>query len=344
MTRSQPIVHPLTGAALFLVLTLKEGGEEDARSLLADLQGLRRAVGFRVPDSQLTCVVGIGSDAWDRLFSGPRPAQLHPFVPLKGSKHDAPATPGDLLFHIQARDMGLCFELGAQLTERLRSAATVVDETHGFRFFEQRDLLGFVDGTENPEFEAAYAAALIGDQDEDFEGGSYVVVQKYLHNMDAWNALSVAEQERVIGRTKLDDIELADDVKPANSHVALNDLDDAPDGTPREILRANMPFGELGAEEFGTFYIAYAADLDVTEEMLRNMFIGNPPGNYDRILDFSDAITGTTFFCPSVDFLEGQPPAPHLASETPVPQLPTQPSPAVEGSLGIGALGRSTKQ
>ena len=118
---------------------------------------------------------------------------------------------------------------------------------HGFRYFDERDLLGFVDGTENPVGRAAGVAALAGDADPGFAGGSYVIVQKYLHDMDAWNALAVEEQEKVIGRSKLSDIEMPDDVKPANSHVALNTIED-PDGTERQILRANMPFGEVGRE------------------------------------------------------------------------------------------------
>ncbi|HRL50463.1 MAG TPA: Dyp-type peroxidase [Propioniciclava sp.] len=341
MARAQGIVHPLTGAALFLVMTLREGGEAAVRDTLQDLQGIRRSVGFRTPGGQLDVVVGVGSDAWDRLYSGPRPAKLTPFDPPAGERHAAPATPGDLLFHVRSDSMGVCFELGQQILARLAGAVDVVDETHGFRFYEQRDLLGFVDGTENPEAEDAVRAAIIDDADPFVAGGSYVMVQKYLHDMDAWNALSTGEQERVIGRSKLDDIEMPDAVKPANSHVALNDLDDAPDGTPREILRANMPFGELGAGEFGTYYIAYAADPDITMEMLRNMFVGNPPGNYDRILDFSNAVTGTTFFCPSIDFLESPPPAPHLAGDDDLP-APTPSAPVdASGSLGIGALGRN---
>ncbi|WP_454228727.1 Dyp-type peroxidase [Propioniciclava flava] len=341
MTRPQGIVHPLTGAALFLVVTLREGGEDAVRDALQDLQAIRRSVGFRTPENRLDVVVGIGSDAWDRLYSGPRPAKLTPFDPPVGERHAAPATPGDLLFHVRSEAMGVCFELGAQILARLGDAVEVVNETHGFRFYEQRDLLGFVDGTENPEDEDAVRAAIIDDTDPQVAGGSYVMVQKYLHDMAAWNALSTGEQERVIGRTKLDDIEMPDDVKPANSHVALNSLDDAPDGTPREILRANMPFGELGSGEFGTYYIAYAADPDITLEMLRNMFIGNPPGTYDRILDFSTAVTGTTFFCPSIDFLESPPPAPHLAGDADAPALTSSAPVDASGSLGIGDLGRN---
>jgi porphyrinogen peroxidase len=330
------VLAPLTGAAIFLVLTINPGGEDACRDLLADWAGLRRSVGFRVPGDDLVCVVAIGSQAWDRLFAGPRPAELHRFRELTGDRHHGPATPGDLLFHIRHERMDLCFEFASQALSRLGGAVTVVDETHGFRFFDERDLLGFVDGTENPEGNSAAAAALVGEADPAFAGGSYVIVQKYLHDMTAWNALSTEDQERVIGRSKLADIEMPDDIKPANSHVALNTIEE-PDGTERQILRANMPFGELGRAEFGTYYIAYAATPSVTERMLSNMFIGNPPGNTDRILDFSTAVTGGLFFAPSADFLDDPPDPPD-----PPGASPAEPGPADDGSLGIGSLKRST--
>ncbi|RVW06369.1 Dyp-type peroxidase [Rhodococcus spongiicola] len=338
MARPQLILTPLTPAAIFLVLTIDEGGENATRELIADIDGLRKSVGFRVPDSGLVCVTSIGSSAWDRLFDGPRPAELHAFVELDGGRHRAPATDGDLLFHIRAASMDLCFELASKIVGRLRGAATVVDETHGFRYFEQRDLLGFVDGTENPEGVEAAEAVLVGDEDPAFVGGSYVIVQKYLHDMDSWNAISTEEQERVIGRTKLDDIELDDDVKPSNSHVALNTLT-GDDGAGRQIVRVNMPFGNLGDGEFGTYFIGYAATPSVTEEMLRNMFIGKPEGNTDRILDFSTAVTGGLFFTPAVEFLDELPPAPGTRQ---IGTEDTSPSSAVDGSLGIGSLRRSS--
>jgi putative iron-dependent peroxidase len=96
------VLTPLTAAALFLVATIDPGGEEIVRDLLADIAGLERTVGFRVPTAGLTLVTGIGSDAWDRLFAGPRPAQLHPFKELRGDRHHAVSTPGDLLFHIRS--------------------------------------------------------------------------------------------------------------------------------------------------------------------------------------------------------------------------------------------------
>ena len=306
MAEPQAVLTPLTEAAIFLVLTVDSGGEDATRSLLQDASGLRRSVGFRLPEGELSCVVGVGSGLWDRLFGEPRPASLHPFAEIEGSMHTAVATPGDLLFHIKAHRFDLCFELAQRLTDRLRGHAQVIDEVHGFRSFDERDLLGFVDGTENPEGASAAAAALIGEEDAAFAGGSYVIVQKYLHDLEAWDALPVAEQESAIGRQKLSDVEIPDEEKAANSHVALNTITDA-DGEDREIVRRNMPFGRVGDGEFGTYFIGYARTPEVTEEMLRNMFIGKPPGTYDRILDFSKAVTGSLFFVPTVDFLDDLP-------------------------------------
>jgi putative iron-dependent peroxidase len=310
---AQPVLSPLTLAAIFLVVTIDPGGETVARDLIGDCAALQRSVGFRIPEGGLTCVVGVGSAAWDRMFSGPRPAELHPFPDLVGSKHHAVSTPGDLLFHIRAGAMDLCFELAGQIMNRLRGHVTVVEEIHGFKYFDERDLLGFVDGTENPAGQVAFDAVTVGEEDLDFAGGSYVIVQQYLHDLDTWNALSVEEQERVVGRTKLADIELPDNVKPANSHLALNVITDE-NGTELKILRDNMPFGRVGRGEFGTYYIAYASTPRVTERMLTNMFIGDPPGNYDRILDFSTAVSGALFFVPAQGFLDAMPDLPAAAS------------------------------
>ncbi|MFD0154086.1 Dyp-type peroxidase [Streptomyces sp. NPDC055721] len=325
MVVAQPVLTPPSPAALFLVATVSPGGETAVREVLQDLAGLTRSVGFRSPESALRCVVGVGSDAWDRLVGGPRPRDLHPFPPLRGPRHRAPATPGDLLFHLRARRMDLCFELARLILDRLAGAVTVVDEVHGFTYFDERDLLGFVDGSENPTGEAAADAVRIGDEDPEFRGGSYVVVQKYLHSMTAWESLTVEEQERVIGRTKQANVELPDGVKPVDSHVALNTVVDD-DGAEQQILRQNMPFGQVGSGEMGTYFIGYARTPAVTERMLRNMFLGDPPGNTDRILDFSRAVTGCLFFVPSADLLDDLPAAPSEAAASP------------GDSLGIGSL------
>ena len=324
------MLTPLTEAAIFLTLTVEDGAEDAVRDVLADASGLKRSVGFRIPEGELTLVVGIGDTIWDRLFGSPRPAELHPFRELSGPRHTAPATAGDLLFHIRAHRLDLCFELAQRLTDRLAGSARVVDEVHGFRSFDDRDLLGFVDGTENPEGAALAATVLIQDEDPDFAGGSYVIVQKYVHDLSTWDALAVEEQERAIGRTKLSDLELPDDVKPSNSHVALNTIVDE-NGDEQQIVRMNMPFGSVGAGEFGTYFIGYARTPAVIEQMLTNMFVGNPPGNTDRILDFSTALTGNLFFVPTGGFLD-DPPTPEPAAAA------TATNGSTDSSLAIGSL------
>jgi porphyrinogen peroxidase len=337
----QPVTAPLTRAAIFLVVTVNPGRENEAavRSLCADLAGLLRAVGFREPDGNLSCVMGFGSDVWDRLFGKPRPAELHPFREIGAGSRNAPATPGDLLFHIRAEPMGLCFELAAQIMARLQGAVSPVDEVQGFRYFDNRDLLGFVDGTESPSGQEADQAALIGEEDPAFAGGSYVVVQKYLHDLNTWNALPIEMQERIVGRTKLADIELDDAVKPSSAHVALTKIEE--NGREIKIVRDNMAFGQAGQGEFGTYFIGYSRSPRTIELMLENMFVGRPPGNYDRLLDVSRAVTGNLFFVPTASFLEevvpeatpgsGPPPAARFG--------PSQSNSLVsDGSLGIGSL------
>jgi putative iron-dependent peroxidase len=303
------------------------------------MAGLLRAVGFRDLEGRLSCVTGIGSGAWDRLAGpGPRPAGLHPFREIKAGPRHAVATPGDVMFHIRATRMDMCFELATHIMTRLAGAVTVVDEVHGFRYFDERDLLGFVDGTENPAGAAAADAALIGAEDPEFTGGSYVIVQKYLHDLAGWNALPVEQQENIIGREKLSDIELADDVKPSYAHNALNTI--TVDGEEIKIVRDNMPFGSVGDGQYGTYFIGYARSPATTEQMLVNMFVGSPEGNYDRILDFSRAVTGNLFFVPSEPVLEALADGPRETAGAPAPAGPATPPapPGPAGSLNIGSL------
>jgi porphyrinogen peroxidase len=338
---AQEVLAPLTRAAIFLVVTVKPDAAsyDTMRSFCGDLSGLIRAVEFRDIDAALSCITSFGSDIWDKIFGRPRPAELHPFREFRAGNRIAPATPGDVLFHIRAQRMDICFELAAQIMERIGDVVTVDDEVQGFRYFEDRDLIGFVDGTENPRGALALASALVGEEDAPFAGGSYVLVQKYLHDMKAWNALPIEAQERIIGRKKLTDIELEDGVKPTSAHSALTVIEE--NGKEVKILRDNMPFGQPGRGEFGTYFIGYCKTPRITEQMLENMVVGRPPGNYDRLLDFSRAVTGGLFFAPTANFLDaaadaGPAPAaftaPAEAAETPV-------TPAVgDGSLGIGSL------
>ena len=336
----QNAIAPLTRAAIFLVVCIRQ--EPDARALLrgfcADLSGLIRAVEFRDIEAGLTCVVGFGSDAWDQLFGSPRPAELHPFREIRSGGRHAVSTPGDILFHIRAKRVDLCFELATQIMDTIGEAVSVVDEVHGFRYFDDRDVIGFVDGTENPRGEVAREAAIVGGEDRIFAGGSYVIVQKYLHDMKAWNALPVEAQERIIGRRKLSDIELSDVEKPPSAHNALTVIEE--NGKELKILRDNMPFGRPGHGEFGTYFIGYSRTPRITETMLQNMFVGRPPGNYDRLLDFSRAVTGSLFFVPSATFLDNITGDVPDSSETATSQASSPPSAssADDTSLKIGSL------
>jgi porphyrinogen peroxidase len=339
----QPVVAQLTRAAVFLVVTVNPEPEHRAavRALCGDLAALLRAVGFRDLEGRLSCIMAFGSDAWDRLFGPLRPKELHPFREVRG-RHHAVSTPGDILLHIRAARMDLCFELATKIMSRLSGAVSPVDEVHGFNYFDDRDLIGFVDGTENPAGQAAIEATIIGEEDAAFAGGSYVTVQKYLHDLQGWNALPIEAQERIIGRTKLSDFELDNAVKPTSAHNALTTI--VENGKQLEILRDNMPFGDVGKGEFGTYFIGYARSPHRIEQMLVNMFVGRPPGNYDRLLDYSRAVTGTLFFVPSATFLE------NVAAEDAAPS-PAGPlaegrgteaarlrEPSSDGSLGIGSL------
>jgi putative iron-dependent peroxidase len=337
----QAVLGPLTRAAIFLVVAINPETESYAavRSFCGDLAGLIRAVEFRDIEAGLTCVAAFGSDAWDRLFGNPRPSELHPFREFRSGKRHAVGTPGDVLFHIRAGRLDICFELATQIMERIGDAVAIADEVQGFRYFEDRDLIGFVDGTENPRGAVALEAALVGAEDALFAGGSYVIVQKYLHDMKGWNALSTEAQELIIGRRKLSDIELEDGVKPASAHTALTVIEE--NGKEIKILRDNMPFGQPGRGEFGTYFIGYSRTPRVTELMLENMFVGRPPGNYDRLLDFSQAVTGGLFFAPSVTFLEGagaEQPAAAAVAAPPAESNPPSATSVHDTSLGIGSL------
>ncbi len=342
----QNVVGPLTRSAIFLVLCIRQ--DEDAyvrlRAFCAGLSGLVRAVEFRDVEAGLTCVAGFGSDAWDKLFGAPRPAELHPFQEIRSGARHAVSTPGDLFFHIRAKRMDLCFELATQIMDSIGDVVSVADEVHGFRYFDDRDVMGFVDGTENPRGDVAREAAIVGSEDAAFAGGSYVIVQKYLHDLKAWNALPTEMQEKIIGRRKLSDIELSDADKPAYAHNALTNIEE--NGRQLQILRDNMPFGRPGHGEFGTYFIGYSRTPRVTEKMLENMFIGNPPGNYDRLLDFSSPATGSLFFVPTGTFLDNvTTDAPdtvesvEAAPVEPLSQMPlATPVAARDTSLRIGSL------
>ncbi|KAH6874429.1 hypothetical protein B0T10DRAFT_498898 [Thelonectria olida] len=303
----QPVIAPLTKSATFLVVSATQAPDaiRTIRKTLSKVNGIIKNVSIRSPGANLSCIVGIGSSIWDPLMKSPRPVELHPFPEVRGVTHTAVSTPGDLLFHIRSERRDFCFEFERQLMDLLGDAVNVQDVTAGFRYLDARDLLGFIDGTANPVGPAVEDAALITAADDaPAVGGSYIVVQKYLHNIKSWQALSTEQQESVIGRTKLDNIELDDaEEGEQQSHKTLATLEDE-DGNEQDILRDNMPFGSPSSGEFGTYFIGYSRKLWVIEKMMERMFVGHPPGLHDRILDFSTAVTGTTFFAPSANVLD----------------------------------------
>lgn len=291
--------------ALFMVYGLLDRSDtkEKVQDVCGSFSAIVRSMKGRYPELEISGVMGFGSNAWDTLYKeSDKPKELVNFQEIKGDKHTAVSTKGDLFFHIRAKKMAPCFEIASIVNQKLQGAVESLDEVHGFRYFDGRAMIGFVDGTENPENQEAYEAAMICD-DEAFNGGSYAFVQKYLHNMQAWNALSTEEQEKVVGRRKFNDVELSDEEKPSNAHNAVTNIADD-EGNELKIIRANMPFANPSKNEFGTYFIGYASTFSTTRKMLENMFIGEERGNYDRLLDFSTAVTGTLFFVPTFDMLE----------------------------------------
>ena len=305
-TRIQPVTDRPGENALFIVLGLNTGtaAENALKDFAAGFSALTRSLTNRFPNSQFNATMGFGSEAWDRLFPNERkPKELSPFQAIKGPKYTAVSTPGDVLFHIRADKPAMCYEMADLINLQLKDITQPIDAVQGFRYFDGRSIIGFVDGTENPEPEIAAEYALVGDEDPEFIGGSYAFIQKYSHNMDKWRGLSTEEQEQVIGRKKFNDLELSDEEKPATAHNAVSKAHDA-DGNEVKIMRANMPFANPAKNEYGTFFIGYARSFSITQQMLTHMFQGDADGNLDSLLDYSTAETGCLFFVPTVDFLD----------------------------------------
>ncbi|QIO05998.1 Dyp-type peroxidase [Acinetobacter shaoyimingii] len=305
-TRIQPVMSRPGENAMFIVLGINQNQEcvNTIIDFAANFSALTRSLNNRYPESHFNATLGFSRNAWDRLFPTKLiPRELVTFKEIVGPKYTAVSTPGDLLFHIRADRQALCYELGSIIQEQLQDACYSIDEVHGFRYFDGRAIIGFVDGTENPEPEIAAEYALVGDEDPHYKGGSYAFIQKYLHDMEKWRNLTDQEQEKVIGRKKFNDVELSDDVKPPTAHNVVSKAHDA-EGNELKIMRANMPFSNPSKNEYGTFFIGYSRKFSTTHQMLNHMFKGSPEGHLDRLLDFSTATTGTLFFVPTVDFLD----------------------------------------
>jgi len=299
---SQNVLDYPNNNTIFMVWNFRKGiVVKAAFKKLCELIGnLNNSANTRFPNAKASVVLGIGYDAWHLLdLRQPLPKEFEAFTPIAGAKHTAVATKGDLHLHIRSDEYSFCVDAAMVITDTLNNVAEGVEEIHGFRYWDSRSILGFVDGTENPQGTDRQYFGIVGKEDPCYEGGSYLFVQKYLHDMDAWKLLPVNEQEKVIGRSKTDDIEMPDGVKPSNSHSALANV-----GDDFKIVRDNMPFGNVSTNNMGTYFIAYASSFQTIKKMLTNMYIGSPEGNYDRILDFSIPKTGTLFFVPTFEMLD----------------------------------------
>jgi putative iron-dependent peroxidase len=294
-------VLPAGGAhAYFLTFTVADGAERTALSkAIRDLLPSARALATKAKTARLLCTLGIGSELWDRLSPASRPAGLRPFCAVKANGRVAPATGGDLFLQITSGRHDLNLDLAMGLVRRLQPLATVAEEVHGFRYRDSRDLTGFIDGTENPKGKARAVAALIGEEDRPFAGGSYVAVQRYVHDLERWRRLDDREQEQIIGRTKRGSVELLKAKKPETAHISRVVIEQ--DGAELQILRQGYPWGTV--REAGLYFAAYTKSLDVFDLMLARMMGATTDGLHDRLMEFSRAVTGATFFVPSLETL-----------------------------------------
>lgn len=289
--------------ALFLSFnqTHEPGATNVIRAFLATLPDRVKALQEQYPDAGLHLSICIGSAYWDRISPDSRPALLRPFPALENGERVAPSTPQDLLFIIRADQHDTCFELAREISVAMQDVAELVEETHGFRYQDMRDLTGFVDGTENPQGDDRFDVALVGDEDPQFAGGSYLHVQRYEHDLSAWQRLSLKQQEDAYGRTKADNIEYPGDKKSPHAHTKRTSLK-REDGSSIEILRHSMPYGDT--QRKGLVFVSVCRTPEHFELMLESMVAGDEAGRADRILEFTRAVTGAAFFVPSNNWLQ----------------------------------------
>jgi putative iron-dependent peroxidase len=287
---------------VFLTLALKRDNQAADLAAVAELAGrlpaILNSMRIRCPEADLKCAFGFSRQAWDYLFpGGDRPKELADFTGLSHGRFEMPGTPADLFFHIRAAQQAVVYEVIDQLRNFFPDGASVVDETQGFRYFEGRAIIGFIDGTEAPGEADAADYALVGEEDQAFAGGSYAFAQKWIHDMDFWRGLTVEDQEKAVGRHKFSDLELDDAAKLPNAHNVAAKVEW--DGVEQKIVRMNVPFSDLGTGETGTYFIGYSRRWLVTRDMLVQML---EQGDY--LLQFSRILTGQLFFIPSRPKLE----------------------------------------
>ena len=285
---------------LYLTLTLRHGAAlAPVRRALGGLPVLTQTIARELGEKRLLSAVAIGPRAWPLLFKMPKPDGLAPFRAIKDGPRHAPSTPGDLFIHIHSEHAYANFHLARRLMAQLRKSTKLIEEIHGFRNFEERDLTGFVDGTENPTGKDRVEAVIVGRENPRFAGGTFVSVQRFVHDLDHWERQAIKTQENTIGRTKQANVEMDDATKPATAHIARAVLE--VNGKEFEILRQGLPYGTTS--EHGVFFIAYLRDPRTYRRVLDRIFRRDAAGHYDHLTNFTRPVTGTNYFAPSVEFL-----------------------------------------
>lgn len=300
-TKAQDVWKDVGKNVSFVVLKLKRenlAADQEAIAEFADRsQAIERSMMIRAADANLKVSIGFSRTAWDYLFPNAAvPKQLETYTTLTGPEYSMPASEGDIFLHVRAGDEAVVYEVVRQFMVFLEPIATVLDETKGFRYFEGRAIIGFIDGTEAPaEFEAA-DYALVGEEDPEYINGSYAFAQKWLHDMDFWGKMKTEEQEKAVGRHKFDDLELEYDEKFHNAHNVAAKIE--VDGEEQKIVRMNVPFSDPATGKTGTYFIGYSRYWSVTKAMLQQMVDMS-----DFLLTFSTIQSGQLFFIPSRDTL-----------------------------------------
>ncbi|WP_372870279.1 Dyp-type peroxidase [Shewanella sp.] len=286
--------------SVYLMFNAADGVEASLRASLASVAQYLYDLTDQYADSAFNGFVAVGANYWDNLFAGSRPSLLKPFPAMHNDNRDAPAIEYDLFVHLRCDRLDILHLVANEVDQMLEEQVELIEEVRGFRFMDNRDLTGFVDGTENPRGRKRQEVALVGDEEPSFRGGSYVHVQKYAHNLSKWHRLPVKKQEDIIGRTKVDNIEYASIDKPLTSHIKRVNLKDE-QGRSMEILRQSMPYGSV--KEQGLMFISVCRTPLHFENMLASMVHGDGEGNHDHLMHFTQALTGSSFFAPSLDFL-----------------------------------------
>jgi len=239
-------------------------------------------------------VIGFRPELWRKLLPDAAPEGLAGFnQPIRGTEGFAmPATQHDALVWLSGSAYDVVFDMAKSMVRDLAGLAALAQETSSWSYRHDRDLTGFIDGSENPTLMDAPADALLADGVAG-AGGSVLLLQKWKHDVSAWEALPVEQQEQVIGRTKADSVELQN--KPEDSHVARTDQD-----AFGNIFRRNMPYGTV--DDHGTMFVGFSAEQSRLSKMLESM-AGLVNGKRDALTRYTEPLTGAYYFVPSVESL-----------------------------------------